>query len=88
MVSLCRFLADQKIASFVLGHPIARATSYCLLPDTFGIRAYKNVFRVGSVKFANSLSPPSSVKKVRTKVKAAKGLKRCRAKVKGVSNLA
>ena len=35
------FLADQKIASSyrekkkcVLGHPIARATSYCLLPDT------------------------------------------------------
>ena len=35
--------ADQKIASSwrrkkkkkVLGHPIARATSYCLLPDTF-----------------------------------------------------
>ena len=26
-------LADQKIAS--LGHSIARATSYCLLPDTF-----------------------------------------------------
>ena len=33
------FLADQEIASSwkkcVLGHPIARATSYCLLPDTF-----------------------------------------------------
>ena len=38
-VSLRRFLADQKIASSwkkcVLGHPIARATGYCLLPDTF-----------------------------------------------------
>ena len=37
--SLRRFLADQKIASSwkkcVLGHHIARATSYCLLPDTF-----------------------------------------------------
>ena len=37
-VSLRRFLADQKIANSykkcVLGHPIARATSYCLLPDT------------------------------------------------------
>ena len=36
--SLRRFLADQKIASSqkkcVLGHPIARATSYCLLSDT------------------------------------------------------
>ena len=32
-------LADQKIESAwkkcVLGHPIARATTYCLLPDTF-----------------------------------------------------
>ena len=38
-VSLCCFLVDLKIASVwkkcVLGHPIARATSYCLLPDTF-----------------------------------------------------
>ena len=38
-VSLCRFLADQEIASSwkkcIEGHPIARATSYCLLPDTF-----------------------------------------------------
>ena len=36
---LHRFLADQKIASswtkLVSGHPVARATSYCLLPDTF-----------------------------------------------------
>ena len=36
---LCLFLADQKIASLwkkcILGHPVARATSYCLLPDTF-----------------------------------------------------
>ena len=46
----------------VLGHPIARATGYCLLPDTFWLWASK----VGSVKFANSLSPPSTVKKVRT----------------------
>ena len=39
-VFLRRFSADQKIASSrgekcVLGHRIARATSYCLLPDTF-----------------------------------------------------
>ena len=38
-VSLHWFLADQKIASLgkncVLGHPVARATSYYLLPDTF-----------------------------------------------------
>ena len=70
----------------VLGHPIALATSYCLLPDTFCLRVSKNAFKVGSVKFENSLSPPSIVKKYAPEVKAAKGLKRCRAKVKGVNN--
>ena len=38
MTLRCGFLADQKIASSwkkCLGHPIARATSCCLLPDTF-----------------------------------------------------
>ena len=45
-VSLRRFLADLKIASSrrkkeekkrrrILGHPIAQATSYCLLQDPF-----------------------------------------------------
>ena len=76
-VSLYRFLADQKIASSwkksVLGCPIARPTGYCLLPDTFWLRASKNVFKVGSVKFANSLSPPSIVKKVRTGSKSSQG---------------
>ena len=57
----------------VLGHPIARATSYCLLPDTFWLRASKNVFKVDSVKFANSLSLPSIVKKVRTESKSSQG---------------
>ena len=33
----------------------------------------KNVFKVGSVKFANSLSPPSIVKKVRTGSKSSQG---------------
>ena len=50
----------------VVGHPIAQATSYCLLPDTFWLQVSKNAFKVGSVKFGNSLSPPSIVKKVRT----------------------
>ena len=63
-------LADQKIESLwkkcILGHPKARATSYCLLPDTFWLPASKNVLKVGSVKFANSLSLPSIVKKVCT----------------------
>ena len=35
----CFFVADQKIVSlwkkYVLGHPIARATSFCLLSDIF-----------------------------------------------------
>ena len=64
-VSLCRFLAD------VLGHPIARATSYCQTHSDCG--ASKNVFKVGSAKFANSLSPPSIVKKVRTGSKSSQG---------------
>ena len=76
-VSLHHFLADQKIASSwkkcVLGHPIAGATSYCLLPDAFWLRASKNVFTVGSVKFANSLSLPSTVKKVLTGSRSCQG---------------
>ena len=57
----------------VLGHPIARATSYCLLPDTFWLRASKSVFKAGCVKLANSMSPPSIVKKVRTGSKSSQG---------------
>ena len=57
----------------VLGHPIAQATSYCLLPDTLWLPASKNAFIVGSVKFANSLSLPSIVKKVRTGSKSSQG---------------
>ena len=57
----------------VLGHPIAQATSYCLMPDTLRLRATKNAFKVGSVKLANSLSPPSIVKKVRTGIKSGQG---------------
>ena len=33
----------------------------------------KNGFKVGSVKFTNSLSPPSIVKKVRTGSKSSQG---------------
>ena len=73
----CPFLADKRIVSSwkkcVLGHPIARATSYCLLPDTFRLRASKNAFKTGNVKFANSLSPSSIVKKVRTGSKSSQG---------------
>ena len=34
---------------------------------------FKNAFKVGRVKFANSLSPPSIVKKVRTGSKSSPG---------------
>ena len=44
-----------------------------VLPDTFWLRASKTVFKVGSVKFTNSLSPPSTVKKVCTWSKSSQG---------------
>ena len=76
-VSLHCFLADQKIVSSwkkcFWGHPIAQATSYCWLPDTFWLRASRNAFEVGSVKFTNSLSLPSIVKKVHTGTKSSQG---------------
>ena len=76
-VSLHNFSADQKNASSWkkcrLGHHIARATSCCLLPDTFLLRAFKNAFKVGSANVANSLSPPSILKKVRTGSKSGQG---------------
>ena len=56
----------------LLEHPIARATSCYLLPDTLWLRDSKNAFKVGSVKFANSLSP-SIVKKVHTRSKSSQG---------------
>ena len=43
------------------------------LPDTFWLQASRNAFKVGSVKFANSLSPPSIVKKVCTASKSSQG---------------
>ena len=76
-MSLHCFWADQKIASSwikcILGHPVAWATSYCLLPGIFWLRASKNAFKVGSVKFANSLSAPSIVKKVHPRSKSSQG---------------
>ena len=63
----------KKKKKSVLGHPKARATSYCLFPDTLCLRASKNAFNVGSIKFADSLSPPSIVKKIRTGSKSSQG---------------
>ena len=74
-VSLHHFMDDQKIVSLWkrcgFGHPIAWATSYCLVPDTFWLWAFKNAFNVGTVNFANSLS--SIVKKVYTGTKSSQG---------------
>ena len=77
-VSLHRFFGWPEDCEFiekkcVLEHPIARATSYCLLSDTLWLWASKNAFKVGSIKFVNSLSPPSIVKKVLTRIKTSQG---------------
>ena len=64
------FLSDWNVTSLKgncsLGHPIAPATSSCLLADTLWLWAFKNAFKVGTVNFAYSLSPASIVKKVCT----------------------
>ena len=31
----CKFVGKMRFFVFVFWHPIARATIYCLLPDTF-----------------------------------------------------
>ena len=67
-VSLHHFLLTRRSRV-----PVAWATSYCLLPDTFWLWAPKNVFKVDSVKFADSLSTPSIVKKVCTRSKSSQG---------------
>ena len=76
-VSLRRFLADQKIAnlwgkmrfgaSYGMSNKLLLVARHILTTDL------QNVFKVGSVKFANSLSPPSIAKKVRTGSKSSQG---------------
>ena len=79
-VSLRRLTADQKIASSsrkkkCLLVSRARVISYCLFPDTFRLQAFSIAFKVGAVKnLANSLSPSSIVKKVRTGSKSGQGI--------------
>ena len=73
-MSLRRFLADQKIASSGVEKKKFWGTSNKLLLVARHILcASKNAFKVGSVKFANSLSPLSIVKKVRTGSKSSQG---------------
>ena len=70
----------------VLGHPTTRATHYCLLPDTFWLRASKNAFKVGSENLQIHCHHLPLWRKYVLAVKAAKGLKPCLAKVKGVNS--
>ena len=77
---LCVFFGLTKdrvlVEKCVLGHPIARATSYYFLPDGDISSDYgppKMPLKLAVLKFANSLSPPSIVKKVRTGNKSSQG---------------
>ena len=68
-VSLCRFLAEQKIAS---------SWKKCVLEASYSMSnklllVARHILKVGSVKFANSLSPPSTAKKVRIGSKSSEG---------------
>ena len=64
--SLRRFLAHQKIAS-------SSSNKLLLISRHIMTTGLKNAFNVGSIKFANSLSPPSIAKKVRTGSKSSQG---------------
>ena len=44
---------------------------FFLLPDIFQLQAFKNAFKDGRVNFANLMSLPSIVKKVRTESKSS-----------------
>ena len=61
----------EKKKRSVLGHPIARATSYYILIT--GLQKCIWQCKTGSVKFARSLSLPSIVKKVRPGCKKSQG---------------
>ena len=65
----------EFVEKCVLGHAIAPATGYCLLPETlcYTLQASKNAFKVGSVKLKNSMSPPFILKKVRNGSKSSQG---------------
>ena len=69
-----------------LNRPIAWATSYCLLPDTFWLWAPKNAFNIDSVNLQIHHHCLPLWRKYTPEVKAAKELKPCQAKVKGVNN--
>ena len=66
-----RFLADKKIASS--GASNSTSNKLLLVARHVLTTGLQNAFKAGSVKFANSLSPPSIVKKVRTGSKSSQG---------------
>ena len=78
-MSLHNFWADQKIAiswkKCVLrfGASYGPSNKLLLVARHTLTTGLQNAFTVGSVKFANSLSPPSIVKKVRTGSKSSQG---------------
>ena len=90
-VSLCRFFCWPEDREFIekMRFVASYSTSNKLLliaRHIIWLQASKNAFKVGSVKFTNSLSRLPLWRRYAPEVKAAKGLKRCRAKVKGVNN--
>ena len=73
-----RFLADKKIASSWekkkrFGASNSTSNKLLLVARHVLTTGLQNAFKAGSVKFANSLSPPSIVKKVRTGSKSSQG---------------
>ena len=69
-VALHRFSADRKISNLwkkgISGQLIVQAASSCLLSDTHWLQDFKNALKPGTGNIANSLSSPSTAKKVCT----------------------
>ena len=74
-VSLRRFFADQMIANSLkkmrFGASYSARNKLSLVARHILTTGLQNVLKVGSVKLANSLSPPSIVKKVGTRSKSS-----------------
>ena len=89
-VSLHHFSADLKkvwecVDPFcVFLHPIAQATSYWLLPDTFWLQAFRNACKVGAVMQIHGHHPPLWRKYA---LEVAKGLKQCQVKSRELTTL-
>ena len=87
-MSLYCFLADQIIVSVWKKNCCCFLASYStsnafLFVARHTLWAFKNAFKVGTVNFANSLSPPSTVKKVCTASKNSQGTQVMQGKSQG-----